>query len=470
MLPPTVQRGLQTGQTRRAESNTEILDPLASQIKSTKYIKSLIAKLNLPVSEKLKRSVAERAATMEDVSPAELAENLLVEYIREQINITMTGFNIITITVSSSSPVMARKMTQTIAEIFLEESLAQELAGIQGNISFTEEQLDVYRDKLYEAQNKLKQFRQDMIASSVEEDTTTMNYNLKSIFSAVEALDIELNDSDQKKTGLMISLLPYKIDFATLNLPGEIRKSKTELMNTIPKLADLLGRYSWRDAKIIALNQEAKDLSATLDQNIKEYVARVYPDLPSHAQDDLAQYLILETNIEFMQNKSAAMEKSIGKIKYRLTRDPDVEVTLDRLQSEVSRYRELYNLFVEHSQYAAIDQSAKKIEAESKYMIVKPAVLPLSPISPNRKKMLAIGIALGLMLGAGFIFLKVMIDDSFKKVEDVENFLRLKVLATVPRIATPYTTSKQDRGLIYAGSAISLLLLAAIIFMKFRNG
>ena len=129
VLPPTVQRGLQTGQTRRAESNTEILDPLASQIKSTKYIKSLIAKLNLPVSEKLKRSVAERAATMEDVSPAELAENLLVEYIREQINITMTGFNIITITVSSSSPVMARKMTQTIAEIFLEESLAQELAG-----------------------------------------------------------------------------------------------------------------------------------------------------------------------------------------------------------------------------------------------------------------------------------------------------------------------------------------------------
>jgi len=297
-----------------------------------------------------------------------------------------------------------------------------------------------------------------------------LNYNLRSIFSAVEALDIEIAESEQNKTSLMIQLLPYKIEYAALNLPDNIRKSKAELMATVPKLADLLGRYSWRDAKIIALNQEAKDLSANLEQECKTFVARKYPDLPAHAQSDLAQYLMLETNIEFMQNKSAAMEKSIGKIKYRLTRDPDVEVTLERLQSEVSRYRELYNLFVEHSQYAAIDQSAKKIEAESKYMIVKPAVVPFSPISPNRKKMLAIGIALGLMLGAGFIFLKVMIDDSFKKVEEVESYLRLKVLATVPRITTPYSTSKKDRGLIYAGSAISLLLLAAIIFMKFKNG
>jgi uncharacterized protein involved in exopolysaccharide biosynthesis len=365
---------------------------------------------------------------------------------------------------------MARKMTQTLAEIFLEESLAQELVGIQGNISFTEEQLTVYRDKLFSAQNQLKNFRQSMIETSVDEDTTTLNYNLNSIFSAVEALDIEIGNAEQEMEELRIALYPHQIDFATISLPGTVTRQKQELMNTIPRLAEHLGRYSWRDGKVVALNQEAKDISVSIKGEIEDYVDRAFSSLPDYGQTDLSRYLMLGVDIEFMQTKSAAMGKSIGKIKSRLSKNPDVEVTLDRLQSEVDRYRELYNLFVQHSQYAAIDQSAKKIEAESKFMIVQPAELPLEPVSPSRVKMLILGVILGIVIGGGIIIILIMLDDSFKNIEDIEGFLGLPVLATIPLLATPYTAKKKERGFVYIGMAISALLMAAIIFMKFKNG
>jgi len=471
VLPSTVQRELSTeGSNYRRQSTSEIQNMMASQIKSTKYIRSLIAKLDIPMPNEVKNAVSENTQGLSEADASELAENLLIASLREKIDVTASGSNIINISISSDSPVMAKKMTQTLAEIFLEESLAQELAGIQGNISFTEEQLAVYREKLFSAQNQLKQFRQGVISTSVDADTTTLNYSLNSIFSAVEALDIEINNAETRQTQLRINLLPQQIDLSAIILPKKVTDIKQDLLNTVPRLAELLGRYSWRDAKVVALNEEAKGISNSLEREITDFAKQNYPNLPDFARDDLAEYLILSADIEYMRNKSAAMSKSIGKIKSLLTKDPDIEVSLDRLQSEVDRYRELYELFVQHSQYAAIDQSAKKIEAESKYMIVQPAELPLSPESPNRVKMTILGIVLGVMLGVGVILLLMILDDSYKKVEEIEHDLKLPVLATIPLLITPYQTNKKERGLIYGGMVVSLILIAAIIFMKIKNG
>ncbi|MCP4581248.1 MAG: hypothetical protein GY839_06490 [candidate division Zixibacteria bacterium] len=470
VLPRIVQQELESTQRVRRQSSSEIRNALSSQIKSTKYIRSLITKLDFQVTDEIRQIAREQVGDMPDVSIAELAENLLIASIRKKIDVQISGSSIVMISVTSGTPIMARKMTQTIAEIFLEESLAQELVGIQGSISFTEEQLAVYREKLFNAQNRLKSFRQSMIETSVDEDTTTVNYNLNSIFSAVEALDIEIGNAEQEKDELRIALFPYQIDFSAVSLSSNLIREKQGLMGTIPRLAELLGRYSWRDGKVVALNQEAKDISLSIKNGIQDYVDLAFPSLPDYGKTDLTRYLMLGINVEFMQTKSSAMGKSIGKIKSRLSKNPDVEVTLDRLQSEVDRYRELYNLFVQHSQYAAIDQSAKKIEAESKFMIVQPAELPLEPVSPSRVKMLVLGVILGIVIGGSVIMIIVMLDDTFKKIDEIEGYLGLPVLATIPRLATPYSSKKRERGLVYIGMVISVILMAAILFMKFKNG
>jgi len=470
ILPPAIDRGLETRQGYRRQSVSDLRNLLSNQIKSTKYIKSLVAKLDIPLPEGIKTKVAEKAITLPNVSEAELSENLLVESIRKLIDVQMSGSNLIILSARSSSPTMARSMTLTLAEIFLEESLAQELAGIQGSISFTEEQLAVYREKLYNAQNRLKQFRQNLIVSSIDEDTTTLNYNLNSIISIVEALDIDISEAERLKTDITLSLQPYQIEPSLISIPDNIKKLKNDLMNTIPRLAELLGRYSWRDAKVMDLNQEAKNITTNLNNEIELFIVKAYPGLSPEVQTGLSRFLIVDINIQFMQTKIMSLEKSIGKIKSRLTRDPDVEVTLERLQSEVSRYRDLYNTLVQYSQYAAINQSAMDVEAKRKYMIVKPAAMPFAPISPNRMKMAVMGLILGLMIGGGVILILVMLDDSFKKVEEVEDYLKLSVMATIPRIISPFSNTKKDRGLVYAGTSICIILIAAILYMKFRNG
>ncbi|MEE8577005.1 MAG: hypothetical protein V3T31_07095, partial [candidate division Zixibacteria bacterium] len=62
------------------------------------------------------------------------------------------------------------------------------------------------------------------------------------------------------------------------------------------------------------------------------------------------------------------------------------------------------------------------------------AQLPLEPFWPDKGKIIVIGFILGLALGAGFVFLTELFDNSFKRVEDIEDALGIPVLATIPKI------------------------------------
>jgi capsular polysaccharide biosynthesis protein len=53
---------------------------------------------------------------------------------------------------------------------------------------------------------------------------------------------------------------------------------------------------------------------------------------------------------------------------------------------------------------------------------------------PYRVKITLFGCLFGLAIGGGSVILSEFFDTSFKKVEEVEEYLGLKVLGTVPRI------------------------------------
>lgn len=58
--------------------------------------------------------------------------------------------------------------------------------------------------------------------------------------------------------------------------------------------------------------------------------------------------------------------------------------------------------------------------------------LPKIPISPRNKLDIAVAFMLSLTASLGFVFLKEYFDTSLKTVEDVEKYLSLKVLGTIP--------------------------------------
>lgn len=79
-------------------------------------------------------------------------------------------------------------------------------------------------------------------------------------------------------------------------------------------------------------------------------------------------------------------------------------------------------------------ENAKDVMNVDKISIVSSAVASSSPISPNNKLNLAIGLVLGIMVGVGLAFLLELLDRTVKDDKFVTDTLGFTVLGTVPQM------------------------------------
>jgi capsular polysaccharide biosynthesis protein len=81
-----------------------------------------------------------------------------------------------------------------------------------------------------------------------------------------------------------------------------------------------------------------------------------------------------------------------------------------------------------------MQQALKQKEVQVQYEIIEPAFRPLKPVKPNRIRFILVGAFVGLAVGMMIIFVQEYIDDSFKEITDVESYLGIVVLGTIPNI------------------------------------
>ena len=114
----------------------------------------------------------------------------------------------------------------------------------------------------------------------------------------------------------------------------------------------------------------------------------------------------------------------------RLETVPEEELELARLSRSSQVNAELYSYLLQRQQEERIAQASITSNIE----IINQAQLPLSPIKPNKKKNLGMGLLLGFLLGVGLTFLLDYLDQTIKDEEDVQENLNLSVIGSIPRI------------------------------------
>lgn len=473
VLPMTVERDIGTSgggyEYSSRISLQEKQNSYYNQITSTKYLRRLIASLNLDISDDIRKTVVVTKTNYPQISEIDLAENILADQLRKRVTVDMRGNNLIEVSFEASDPVTAQKMAAALADIFIEENLASELAGVRSSIAFSEEQLAFYKDKLKTAEDKLRDYRANLITTAFGEDTSSTT--LREVSTAVQALDLDISGQQDMLADLRTQLANENVIINSIVLPSQISAKRDRLIGNADRLSELLANYDWKDIRIYSINEESRNLIDEIKTDIGAWIDQRFPEQPLQERNLLVNYFSGNVIIDFNRAKRATLDRYLLKTKSLVGEDPSTEITLQRLQSEIDSYKDFYDLFVSHSQNAAISQSAKKVEAEAKYTIIKPAALPLTPDSPKRVRIFGMGIALGLMIGFGAVMLVELLDNSFKRVEDVSEALKLQVIGTIPRMDLPFANTNRKRVPIAIGVSLSFILVLVIIFLNFkRNG
>jgi capsular exopolysaccharide synthesis family protein len=101
----------------------------------------------------------------------------------------------------------------------------------------------------------------------------------------------------------------------------------------------------------------------------------------------------------------------------------------DLVRGEATETKRIYDL---------ISTRVKEIDLSSSFLsnnlrILDKAPVPKVPVRPRTVLNLAIGLLLGLLLGTGMVFFLDYMDNTVRSTEDVEQFLKLNLLAIVPK-------------------------------------
>jgi len=415
------------------EERGQRLATISNQITSTGFLRRLIYNLNLNQNPGVISKAKSIKSKFPEISQEELVEKILINELRKNISVGFRGENLVEITVYSDKPKLGAEMAKNLAQIFIDESLRYELLGVRGALDFSDEQLAIYKKRLEEAEDRLREYKEKTLKSFVDESIAS-DTNSRAIVSVIDATKLEIKELEDQNNFLKERLTGLKVSNLSLPVSDKLKNLKNQLFSSVAEYIPLLTKYSWRDAKVLTLTENTKNLLEQIESEIKVISQTQKGKLNPEALPILESYTLNDINLNFLKEKLRVLNQVVEGIKNRLARTPYQEQTLRNLQQDVETYRSIYEMFVSQSQGSQISQQVQQAEAQNRFRVIEPASIPLSPVKPDRIKITLLGCLLGLVIGGGGVVLMEFFDHSFRKVEEVEEYLGLKVLGTIPRI------------------------------------
>jgi succinoglycan biosynthesis transport protein ExoP len=409
------------------------LATIRNQIISTGFLRKLIYNLNLNRNSRVIGMARKIKSKFPEISEEELVEKILIDELRKNIWVGFRGENLVEITVYSEKPKLAADLAKNLAQIFIDESLRYELLGVRGALDFSDEQLAIYKKRLEEAENRLREYKEQTLKSYVDQSIIS-DTNANQIVSVLDVTKLEIRELEDQNNFLKNKLSEHKAQDLSLPVSDKLKNFKEQLLASVDEYIPLLTKYSWRDAKVLTLTQNTRTLLDQIEEEIKAISQSQEGKLSPEVLSLLEDYTFDQINLNFLKEKLRVLDQVVEGVKERLSRIPYQEQTLRNLEQEVETSRRIYEMFVSQSQGSQISQQVQQADAQNRFRIIEPASVPLNPVKPNRLKITLLGCILGLALGGGSVILAEFFDHSFRKVEEVEEFLGLKVLGTVPRI------------------------------------
>ncbi len=201
------------------------------------------------------------------------------------------------------------------------------------------------------------------------------------------------------------------------------------------ELARLRTRYTDKHPKIKELKRKLQLLKS---QNRKgDESANETED--SFVDSIKFQLKNLNTQLEQLRNEEKKLDQEIKKYKKWVQEAPIREAEWAALTRDYKQLKKHYEDLVAKKIQAESVENLEKRQKGSQLKIIEYAHVPDKPYKPDFKKIMVLALAAGLGVGGGIAFLLDFIDTTFRDPEEIETYLGLPVVCSIPFVETQKT-------------------------------
>jgi succinoglycan biosynthesis transport protein ExoP len=248
---------------------------------------------------------------------------------------------------------------------------------------------------------------------------------------------------------------------------GDLNEMARRLTDARGQLSAAKERYGATHPDVQRLQREVAGLEDTLrtlgEQPVVARNRGAGADNPVYIQLQAQRSALMNERVSLLA-QTATVRTKVTDIESSQAAAPEVEreyaAILRELENEKAKYAEIRQKHME----AQLVQNLETDRKGERFTLIEPPLQPSSPVSPNRKLIMALGFILAGGIAAGLMLLLEQLDTRIRDRDHLMQLVGVPALAVLPFIQIEEDVTRRSRGrwkLVAAG--LALLAVSAVL-------
>jgi len=327
---------------------------------------------------------------------------------------------LVEVSFTSSSPILATEIVNTLAEEFISFSIEKRYETTQQASDFLSEQIANLREDLAAKERELQRYGQEKelyFLSDTENTTVSKLADLNAAYTQAQIDRINAEAVYRELRDLSKGLLPQFVN-------------NPVIQDLITEYANIKNEFEEKSKKFKPSYPEMIQLKAKLDSMWSEIEKSM----------DAA-----ESEYRSALSKENSLKKLLDEQKADVARMDSNAILYNSIKIEVENKRRLLNTLGERQNETLVSARLGGLNT-SNINIIDRAEIPRDPVFPKKKLNLVLAFIFGIFGGVGLCFVFEYLDNTVKGPEDVEKLADLPSLGVIPYLSPDSAKKRKKQG------------------------
>jgi len=342
-----------------------------------------------------------------DIARMAVQQMILDKFVQALTVQTEVDTTLLSLAFNSTDAALSRDVINTIIAEFISWQMDKRIDATSSAKQQLEKQLEIARSRLEKSESDLNLFAQKKGIVSLDSNMNLVYRELEEVNRSLASVETERivkealylqakNTNIDSNPNVLSNTLIQSLRQEYVKTIGEYQQQYEIFKDEFPQVKALKARVSDLEKKIT--DQEARILSSLKN----DYSAAIMKEEALRKDADNKKILALELNNQATQYKI--------------------------LEREVDTNKAIFQSLLERS---------KEIDANvgtdiGNIQVVDYARMPIKPYKPNIRLNLLVSIMVGLMGGIGMAFFLEYMDNTIKRIDEIQNRFRIPLLGVIP--------------------------------------
>lgn len=334
---------------------------------------------------------------------------------------------LMTVSFTSTDPRIAAGVVEELTTLILSANSRNRITLAEERLQFYQQEVDRLSADLDRQNARILEFKQQN-ANALPENLRYSQERQSLLQERISRLETEIANLQSQRED-MVRLFEQTGNIRQPSTPRTPEEQQLAALRA--ELNSLLGVYAEGSPRVTALRNRI----AAAERAVQAQVGSAEVEDTGNSMLDVSLSQI-DSRIEAAQKELAQSNAELERLQENIAATAANAIALGALERDQANIQARYNAAIANLGEA---RTAERIETSARgqrITVVEAANVPSRPSGPNRKKIAAMGVGLGLGLAGGFFVLMELLNNSIRRPAELRSRFQVTPLAVIPYIET----------------------------------